>query len=147
MTLIDREAGEPPQGLGLELIGVHVAIGTQVLVPSLDLHLRPGEVVALTGPSGCGKSSLLHWLAGVGQPPLHGRGRVRLDGVDLSAEPAERRRIGLMLQDDALFPHLSVAENLLFALPAATRPPRAWLGLGARGREADPPIETFRDHS
>ena len=75
------------------------------------------------GPSGSGKSSLLAgwpacWRA------VSARGRLRLDGRELQALPIEQRRIGLLFQDDLLFPHLSVLDNLLFALPAGPRAER-----------------------
>ena len=112
-------------GAGLRLEGVGVRLGTRVLVPPLNLHIAPGAVAAVMGDSGSGKSSLLAWLAGVLEAPLEGQGRVSVDGEDLGALPAERRRIGLMLQDDVLFPHLNVRDNLLFALPrAAARSPQ-----------------------
>jgi putative thiamine transport system ATP-binding protein len=68
------------------------------------------------GPSGCGKSSLLAYIAGDLTIPMHGTGRVMLDGVDLTRLPPERRQVGRLFQDDLLFPHLSVGENLLFGI-------------------------------
>jgi putative thiamine transport system ATP-binding protein len=69
------------------------------------------------GPSGCGKSTLLDFIAGNLQPGIETSGEVRLDGRPLGGLPPERRRIGILFQDDLLFPHLSVGENLMFALP------------------------------
>jgi putative thiamine transport system ATP-binding protein len=73
------------------------------------------------GPSGCGKSSLLSWLCGTLEPAFATSGRILLDGVEVQGLPPERRRIGILFQDDLLFPHLSVGENLAFALPASVR--------------------------
>ncbi|MFE1602011.1 ABC transporter ATP-binding protein [Methylobacterium sp. ID0610] len=91
----------------------------------VSLAVRPGEVMALLGDSGCGKSTLLRIVAGLEQP---GRGRVFLDGHLVAgpgvAVPPEARGVGLMFQDYALFPHLTVAENIRFGLarrPAAAR--------------------------
>lgn len=102
---------------GLHLEAVHITLGERTLVPPLNLHIPPGRVTAVMGDSGSGKSSLLAWLAGVLTPPLHGQGAVWLGDLDVGALPAEQRRMGLMLQDDVLFPHWSVCDNLLFALP------------------------------
>lgn len=73
------------------------------------------------GPSGCGKSSLLSYICGTLAPTLEARGIVRLNGDDISRLPPERRRVGILFQDDLLFPHLSVGENLMFALPRNVR--------------------------
>ena len=110
--------------MSLELTGVELHLAGRVLVPPLHACVGAGEVLAVMGPSGSGKSSLLAFLAGLLQPPLQARGRVRLDGQDITDRPTEQRRVGLMFQDDLLFPHLSVLDNLLFALPAGPRPGR-----------------------
>ena len=80
-----------------------------------DLHLTvaAGETVALLGPSGSGKSTLLKIIAGLEAPD---RGQVFLDGQDISDLPPHRRRCGLLFQDFALFPHLSVQDNVAFGL-------------------------------
>lgn len=69
------------------------------------------------GPSGAGKSTILAWLAGLASPAFTIEGRALLNGRDLAPLPAEARAMGLLFQDDLLFPHLTVAGNLLFALP------------------------------
>lgn len=96
----------------------------RVLVPAFSAVVEPGQVLALMAPSGCGKSSLLAWMAGLLQPPLQARGALCMDGVELGSWPTERRRIGLLFQDDLLFPHLSVIDNLLFAVPPGRRSER-----------------------
>src|SRR3546814_20048839 len=73
------------------------------------------------GPSGSGKSSLLDFICGTLDPVFAAAGRVLLDGCDIGALPPERRGVGILFQADLLFPHLSVGENLAFALPAAVR--------------------------
>jgi putative thiamine transport system ATP-binding protein len=113
---------------GLETEDVHLAVGGRILLSGFDLTLGPGEVATVMGPSGCGKSSLLSYICGTLEPAFRASGRVRLDGVGVDSLPPERRRIGILFQDDLLFPHLSVGENLAFALPPSVR--------GARERRA-----------
>ena len=81
----------------------------------IDCHLTvaPAQRIAIIGPSGCGKSTLLRIIAGL--EPGHG-GTISYDGVDITRQPAHQRRIGLMFQDHALFPHLSVAANIGYGL-------------------------------
>lgn len=102
---------------GLVLDEVILSVGPRPLFPPLSLQLPPGEVATLMGPSGCGKSSLLAFLCGTLEPALTASGRVWLDGAPLDRLPPERRRLGILFQDDLLFPHLSVGDNLAFGLP------------------------------
>ncbi|MEO1723425.1 MAG: ABC transporter ATP-binding protein [Pseudomonadota bacterium] len=105
---------EPPR-LALEY--VRVSFGGQTAVDRLSLSVAPGEIVSVLGPSGCGKSTTLRVAAGVER---QSEGRVLIDGRVVSDtsrhEPPESRGIGLMFQDFALFPHLSVADNVAFGL-------------------------------
>ena len=105
----------------LELRGVGLRLGGRALVAPLDLVVAAGEIATVMGPSGCGKSSLLAFICGTLDPAFAPQGQVWLDGEDMGARPPERRRIGILFQDDLLFPHLSVAENLAFGLPARMR--------------------------
>lgn len=102
---------------GLVLRDVVIRVHERTLVAIDRLDVAPGSVTAVMGPSGSGKSSLLAWMTGLLEPPLDGVGAISVAGIDLSALPTEARRLGLMQQDDVLFPHLTVIENLLFALP------------------------------
>ena len=101
---------------------------THALVQGLRLQVPPGEILTLMGPSGCGKSSVLAAIAGTlasvseGLVPLQFRGHVQLDGRELTHQPTHQRGVGLVFQDALLFAHLSVAENLLFAVPRQLPP-------------------------
>jgi len=97
---------------GLVFEHVRLAAGPRVLVADFSLAIAPGEIATVMGASGTGKSSLLAYACGTLAPGLAARGSVRLDGVEISALPPERRRIGILFQDDLLFPHLSVGANL-----------------------------------
>ncbi len=101
----------------LELDAVTLAAPDRLLVNGLSARVAPGEVLAVMGESGAGKSSLLAWMAGTLPDGFTASGRLRLDGRELDALPTLERRIGLLFQDDLLFPHMNVRENLLFALP------------------------------
>jgi len=109
--------------------GLHVRIdrlgsALHALVSGLHLHVPPGEILTLMGPSGCGKSSVLAAIAGTltsvseGLQPLQLQGSVQLNGRELAHLPTHQRGVGLVFQDALLFPHMTVAENLLFAVPA-----------------------------
>ncbi len=86
--------------------------GNPVLVGA-SLSIERGEVVALLGPSGSGKSTLLRVIAGIIAPDA---GTVTVDGVDVTSMPTHRRGVGMVFQDNQLFPHMTVAENVAFGL-------------------------------
>lgn len=107
------------------------------------LRVAPGEVLTLMGPSGCGKSSLLAALAGVLPPggPIRLTGDILLGAHRLTPLPPQERGGGILFQDDLLFAHLTVAENLMFGMPAhlkgmAARQTRAHEALAEVGLEA-----------
>ena len=89
--------------------------GVPVLLP-LDLEIQKGEVFFLLGPSGCGKSTLLRIIAGIVEPDS---GSIFFDGRDITALPPEKRQTAMVFQNYALWPHLSVFENVAFGLRAA----------------------------
>jgi len=109
---------------GLFLDRVTIALAGKTIC-DLSLTVTPGEVVTVMGLSGSGKSTLLAFVAGFLDPAFAATGRVLLDGVDLTGLPPSDRRTGLLFQDDLLFPHLSVAGNLMFAMPPTMRGRRA----------------------
>ncbi|MBX2838492.1 MAG: ATP-binding cassette domain-containing protein [Gammaproteobacteria bacterium] len=93
----------------------------KVLCRDLSFRVAAGEVLTIMGPSGSGKSSILGWLTGTLAPGFHASGEMQLSGRILNDVPTEKRRLGLMLQQDYLFPHMSVAQNLKFGLHAGDR--------------------------
>ncbi|MCW5750265.1 MAG: ABC transporter ATP-binding protein [Alphaproteobacteria bacterium] len=121
---------------GLTLEAVSHAYGNRPAVRDLSLAVEAGEVVCLLGPSGCGKSTTLRLVAGL-EPLL--RGRIAIGGATVSGPgalvPPERRGVGLVFQDYALFPHLSVSENVAFGLggPVAERRARVQAMLAGVG--------------
>jgi len=108
--------------LQIELIRLS-APGT-VLLQNLRIDVPDGVIHTVMGQSGSGKSSLLSALAGTLPEGMVFEGSVVLDGQDMTHLPTERRRIGLLFQDDLLFAHMTVHENLLFAVPAGPRAAR-----------------------
>ncbi len=97
----------------LKVEGATVHFGDHVALAAADLDAARGEVITVVGPSGSGKSTLLRAIAGL--QPLQ-KGRVLVDGHDLSGAPPHQRRVGLMFQDHALFPHKDVKGNIAFGL-------------------------------
>lgn len=109
--------------------------GGQRLFEPVSCRVEPGRPVTLMGPSGAGKSSLLAWLTGVLPAGLAGEGEVLLDGVSVLSLPAHRRRLGILFQDDLLFPHMSVGENLAFGLAPGGSDRRARIDRALAGVE------------
>ncbi|MEO0821223.1 MAG: ATP-binding cassette domain-containing protein [Pseudomonadota bacterium] len=108
------------RGRGLALEGLGVRLGEEQLV-AVDTAIAPGEIVTVMGPSGSGKSTLLAAITGTLAPAFRLEGRIRLDGRDITALAPEARGVGILMQDDVLFPHLSVGANLAFGLSRAVR--------------------------
>lgn len=103
----------------LHLINLQVWLGPRQIV-GITADVAPGHVLTIMGPSGSGKSTLLGALTGTLPPAFRISGRAVLNGTDLLTLPTQDRRVGLLFQDDLLFPHMTVAQNLAFALPADT---------------------------
>jgi putative thiamine transport system ATP-binding protein len=95
-----------------------------VLLQSLNLHVPSGVIHTVMGPSGSGKSSVLGAVCGTLPPALVFEGKIHLNGRSLAGLPTEQRGVGLLFQDDLLFAHMTVFENLLFAVPAGPQAAR-----------------------
>ena len=106
----------------LEVKQLKLSHDQQRLLGPLNFRIAAGEIMGLMGPSGSGKSTLLNWLIGALPAAFTAEGELRLNGQDLIPLSIEQRRIGILFQDDLLFPHLSVGDNLMFALPATQKP-------------------------
>ncbi len=115
---------------GLTLDHVSITIGGRALL-EITQQVLPGEVLTVMGPSGSGKSALLAFIGGFLDPAFRAKGRVFVSGTELTGLPAEERHAGILFQDPLLFPHMSVAGNLAFALPEIVH------GHAARRRLAD----------
>ena len=104
---------QPPVEPGrLQVRGLRVDL-REFHLREIELDVAPGEYFVVLGPTGAGKTVLLETIAGLFEPQ---QGRVLMDGTDITTIPPDRRRIGFVYQDYALFPHLSVAENIAFGL-------------------------------
>lgn len=101
----------------LQIHVVQLATDNTTLLRNLDLQVAPGVIHTVMGASGSGKSSLLAAICGTLPPGLHFDGEVTLSGRRIDTLPTERRRVGILFQDALLFAHMTVAENLLFAVP------------------------------
>ena len=97
----------------LQLRAINKSFGKRQVLDHLDLDVANGECIALLGASGCGKSTALRLIAGLDQPD---RGSIRINGAEMVDVPAEQRRVGMVFQSYALFPHLNVWDNLELGL-------------------------------
>lgn len=102
---------------GLTLKDVCILLNNTPLV-HVSAHVNPGEVLTIMGPSGSGKSTLLAYIGGFLDRAFAGMGSVHLNGKSIENLPAEARHVGILFQDSLLFPHMSVGQNLLFAIPS-----------------------------
>ncbi|MEP0073229.1 MAG: ATP-binding cassette domain-containing protein [Marinomonas sp.] len=94
-----------------------LATKDKTLIKDLSFTIENGQVLSLMGPSGIGKSSLLHYLSGTLSPTLTASGDVFLNNTALQKQSIQSRKVGLLQQMPLLFPHMSILENLLFAIP------------------------------
>jgi putative thiamine transport system ATP-binding protein len=104
---------------GLVLADVSIAIEGEQLFSRLSVTVQPGAIATVIGPSGSGKSTLLAYVGGFLEPAFQAAGKVRLNERELTGLAPERRGVGILFQDDLLFPHLSVGGNLAFGLQAS----------------------------
>lgn len=117
-------------GGGITLRRLKKSYGAHEAIKRLDLDVRPGEFLSLLGPSGCGKTTLLRMIAGFEEPT---DGEILLDGADLTVLPPYKRPVNTVFQSYALFPHMTVAENVAYGLKRAKVPKKE---IGARVLEA-----------
>jgi putative thiamine transport system ATP-binding protein len=110
--------------MSLEFHMVRLATSQTTLIAGLDLSIAPGTVHTLMGESGSGKSSVLAALCGTLDDALTFEGTVLLGGQRIDTLPTQARRVGMLFQDDLLFAHMTVRENLLFALPRGVQAQR-----------------------
>lgn len=103
---------------GLELTGLRKQYGSTAALDGIDLHIPAGSLAVIVGPSGCGKSTLLRVLSGLEQPS---GGELRIAGCEVSEQTAGERDLAMVFQDYALYPHMSVAENISFGLRLQAR--------------------------
>ncbi len=121
-TLMTGQASPPPASAGtvdLQVSRIGKRFGSATVLDDLNLSVTKGEFVSLLGPSGCGKTTLLRLIAGLLQADT---GSIHVGGRDLTKVPVHRRNISVVFQNYALFPHLTVAENVAFGLEAKGTP-------------------------
>ena len=104
----------------VEFRSVTKQFGTFTAIPGLNLTINPGELVTLLGPSGCGKTTTLRMLAGLESPSS---GQIFIGGQDVTLLPANRRDVSMVFQSYALFPHMSVAQNVAYGLESGGMKP------------------------
>ncbi|MFC3283542.1 ABC transporter ATP-binding protein [Litchfieldella rifensis] len=110
----DSHGHEVRAASSIEMLGLHKRFGkTTVALDGVDLTIEAGEFFTLLGPSGCGKTTLLRILAGLEEPDA---GRLKIGGHDITDTPPHKRSVNTVFQSYALFPHLSVRDNLSFGL-------------------------------
>ncbi len=113
----------------LEAISKRYAGNARATIENLSLSVEPGEFVVLLGPSGCGKSTVLRLIAGLVAPTS---GRIEIDGIDVTNASPKARNVAMVFQNYALFPHLSVYENLAFGMRIRGGVPRAKIDAAVR---------------
>lgn len=101
----------------LELTGIRIDLAGTALFSPISMTIAPGQIATVMGPSGCGKSTLLAAVSGSLSRVFTLSGDIRLEGRSVLDVPMEKRRIGMLFQDDLLFPHLDIKGNLGFAIP------------------------------
>jgi putative spermidine/putrescine transport system ATP-binding protein len=123
VNVVAREAAQaratPRSDRYLDVAAVTKRFGAATVLQDLDISVARSEFISLLGPSGCGKTTLLRLIAGLMKPD---GGRIAIGGNDLTQVPAHKRNIGVVFQNYALFPHLSVEQNVAFGLEAQGTP-------------------------
>jgi putative thiamine transport system ATP-binding protein len=101
----------------LDVRNYQLSLSGQPLFSPVSFSATPGKVVAITGPSGSGKSTILADLSGILPASFESKGTIEFHQQDLRPIPIEKRKVGILFQEDLLFPHLNVYQNLAFGLP------------------------------
>jgi iron(III) transport system ATP-binding protein len=107
------------KSVAIDIRNIALSFGTTSVLKDINLHIEPGEFFALLGPSGSGKSTLLRLIAGFNQ---HQRGELLIDGKDVTGTAPWLRNVGMVFQSYALWPHMTVAQNVAFGLEARKLP-------------------------
>ena len=103
----------------IKLDNIHKSFGDNHIIKGIDLQINEGEFLVLVGPSGCGKSTLLRILSGLETPD---KGNIRIDKTDVTCQPPAKRDLAMVFQNYALYPHLTVYENMAFGLRMHKKP-------------------------
>src|ERR671938_193299 len=106
----------------LELENIRKSFATTIAVENFNLNVERGEFISFLGPSGCGKTTTLRMIAGFEMPTS---GAIRINDVDITTTPPNRRHVGMVFQSYALFPNMTVADNIGFGLKVAHQPAEA----------------------
>src|SRR5262245_31290881 len=123
LTSLKPLAPSLKNGVGMAFLDLHnvrKGFGQSVAVENFNLEVERGEFISFLGPSGCGKTTTLRMIAGFEAPTS---GTIKINGVDLTNTPPNRRNVGMVFQSYALFPNMSVADNIGFGLKVRKRPP------------------------
>ena len=118
-AVMPRPAIEPDAGQTLDVEGVSHRFGAVTALADVSLDVRGGELVALLGPSGCGKTTLLRAIGGF---LVQSSGQIRIGGATVDHLPPNKRAVGIVFQNYALFPHMTAAENVAYGLDARGTP-------------------------
>lgn len=118
--------------MGLQVTSIDYAVEGKPILESLSFEVRSGSSVAIVGPSGAGKSTLLRIIAGILRPD---RGTIHVDGIDVTSRATHERRIGMVFQDEQLFAHLDVFDNVAFGLDMATPMHMRWMPWGRNAKK------------
>jgi iron(III) transport system ATP-binding protein len=120
MSADRMKTGELMRGaVDVDIRHVDLSYGANHVLKDVNLHINPGEFFAFLGPSGCGKTTLLRLIAGFNRAD---RGDILIGGHDVSTLPPWKRDVGMVFQSYALWPHMSVAQNVAFGLEERKRP-------------------------
>jgi sn-glycerol 3-phosphate transport system ATP-binding protein len=123
MPLADQKSAGRKPGPFVRLVAIGKSFGPVMVLDGLDLAIQAGRLTVLLGGSGCGKTTCLRLIAGLETPTS---GTIEIGGRDVTALPPSARGVGMVFQSYALFPHLSVAENIVFGLKARGTPKAEW---------------------